>query len=128
MLKEFKTFALKGNVIDLAVGVVIGGAFGKIVSSFVEDLIMPIMSLLTNGSDFSDLSITLSGGDSPVLLKYGSFIKNIIDFFIISISIFLFVKFINSFKRKQEEAPKPPVLSKEAELLTEIKGLLEEKE
>ena len=127
MLKEFKAFALKGNVLDMAVGVVIGGAFSKIIASFVSDVIMPLLSLITGGTNFSDLSVTLAGGDDPVLLNYGSFIQNILDFLIIAAALFIFVKIINKFKRAQEEAPAAPALSKEAELLAEIKELLEKK-
>ena len=125
MLKEFKAFALKGNVLDMAVGVVIGGAFSKIIASFVSDIIMPLLSLITGGSNFSDLSVTLAGGDVPVMLNYGSFIQNIIDFMIIAAALFIFVKIINKFKRTQEKPPEEPALSKEAELLSEIKELLE---
>jgi len=124
MLKEFKKFAVKGNVIDLAVGVVIGSAFGKIVSSFVADIIMPPIGVLTGGVDFSDLSITLkeaSENSAAVTMNYGSFINTIIDFLIISFSIFLVVKQFERFRKKEERKTK---LSSEAKLLTEIRDLL----
>ncbi|MEW4267161.1 large conductance mechanosensitive channel protein MscL [Priestia megaterium] len=122
MLKEFKEFALRGNVLDLAVGVIIGAAFGKIVTSLVNDIIMPLIGLLLAGIDFKDLSFTV--GDATVL--YGSFIQTIVDFLIVAFSIFLFIRFFNSFKRKEEEKVEEEVavLSKEEEILTEIRDLL----
>ncbi|QGQ44395.1 large-conductance mechanosensitive channel protein MscL [Metabacillus sediminilitoris] len=120
MLQEFKKFALKGNVLDLAVAVIIGAAFGKIVTSLVQDIIMPIVGLLMGGINFSHLSITV-GEDE---IKYGVFIQTIIDFLIIAISIFFVVRFFNRFKRK-EEAAVPAVDTKE-ELLKEIRDLLKE--
>ena len=126
MLKEFKTFALKGNVLDLAVGVIIGGAFGKIVTSLVNDIIMPIISILLNGISFTDLKyvITPAQGDiAECAINYGSFIQNIVDFIIIAFSIFLFVKLITSFKKK-EAAAVPASPSNEEILLTEIRDLL----
>jgi large conductance mechanosensitive channel len=122
MLKEFKEFALRGNVLDLAVGVIIGAAFGKIVTSLVNDIIMPLIGLLLAGIDFKDLSFTV--GDATVL--YGSFIQTIVDFLIVAFSIFLFVRFFNRFKRKEEEKVEEEmaVLSKEEEILTEIRDLL----
>ncbi|WP_435923487.1 large conductance mechanosensitive channel protein MscL [Paenibacillus sp. DYY-L-2] len=124
MWKEFKSFALKGNVLDLAIGVVIGGAFGKIVSSLVADIIMPLVGLLLGGVDLNGLQFTY--GDAVV--KYGAFLQTIIDFFIVSFSIFLFVKAISRFKRKEESKPEtPPAPSREEVLLTEIRDLLKEK-
>lgn len=123
ILKEFKEFALKGNVLDLAVGVVIGGAFGKIVASLVSDVIMPLVGILLGGINLSGLVLTI--GDAP--LTYGAFLQTVIDFLIVSAAIFLFIKAINKFKRKEEtkptaeEAPKP---SNEEVLLTEIRDLL----
>ncbi len=123
ILKEFKEFALKGNVLDLAVGVVIGGAFGKIVASLVSDVIMPLVGMLLGGVNLSGLVLTV--GDAE--LAYGVFLQTVIDFLIISAAIFLFIKAINKFKRKEEakpaaeEAPKP---SNEEVLLTEIRDLL----
>lgn len=133
MLKEFKEFAVKGNVVDLAVGVVIGSTFGKIVTSLVNDIIMPILGALTGGINFSYLKIVIkkAQGDIPaVTLNYGSFIQNVIDFLIISFSIFLFVKLINKFKREKKveaviEEAKP---SEEVLLLQEIRDLLKNKE
>ncbi|MHA7740713.1 large conductance mechanosensitive channel protein MscL [Priestia aryabhattai] len=122
MLKEFKEFALRGNVLDLAVGVIIGAAFGKIVTSLVNDIIMPLIGLLLAGIDFKDLSFTV--GDATVL--YGSFIQTIVDFLIVAFSIFLFIRFFNRFKRKEEEKVEEEVavLSKEEDILTEIRDLL----
>lgn len=129
--KEFKEFAMRGNVVDLAVGVVIGGAFGKIVTSFVNDVIMPPIGMLLGGVDFSDLKIVLhhAVGDVPaVTVNYGSFINTVVDFFIVAFAIFLVVKLMNSLKRKEEAAPTPPPApSKEEELLTEIRDLLAKK-
>ena len=108
MLSEFKAFAVKGNVVDMAVGIIIGAAFGKIVSSFVGDVIMPPIGLLIGGVDFSDLAITLKAaeGDVPaVMLAYGKFIQTILDFIIVAFAIFLVVKAINRMHKKPEEAP-----------------------
>lgn len=136
-LKEFKEFAMRGNVIDMAVGVVIGGAFGKIVSSIVADVIMPPIGLLVGGAKFTDLqwvmkpAVIEDGVETvaAVTLNYGNFIQNIFDFLIIAFSIFLFIKFINNFtkKPKEPEAPKPVEPPKEEVLLTEIRDLLKEK-
>ncbi len=129
MMKEFKEFASKGNVMDLAVGVIIGAAFGKIVSSLVEDVIMPPIGLMLSGIDFSNLSITLKEavGDKPaVLIKYGAFINTIINFIIVAFCIFMVVKAINSMRKKQEAAP-PPGPTKEEVLLTEIRDILRAK-
>ncbi|MBD0678360.1 large-conductance mechanosensitive channel protein MscL [Pseudomonas sp. PSB11] len=128
VLSEFKAFAIKGNVVDLAVGIIIGAAFGKIVSSFVGDVIMPPIGLLIGGVDFSDLAITLkaASGDIPaVLLSYGKFIQSLIDFIIVAFAIFMAVKVINRMKREEAVAPTlPPVPTKEEELLGEIRDLL----
>ena len=128
MMSEFKDFAIKGNVVDMAVGIVIGGAFGKIVSSFVADVLMPPIGLLLGGVDFSDLSVTLkaaSEGAEAVLMKYGVFIQTMVDFLIIAFAIFMVVKAMNSMKIKDEEAPaEPPKPSKEEVLLTEIRDAL----
>lgn len=121
MWKEFKAFALKGNVLDLAIGVVIGGAFGKIVTSLVADIIMPIVGLFLGGVDLNGLHFKY--GDAQV--NYGAFLQTIIDFFIISMSIFLFIKGIGKFKRKEESKPEaPPAPSREELLLAEIRDLL----
>jgi large conductance mechanosensitive channel len=125
LLDEFKKFAMRGNVVDLAVGVVIGAAFGKIVTSFVNDVLMPPIGLLVGGVDFSGLAVTLKAaeGDVPaVLWRYGAFIQTIIDFAIIAFAIFLVVKAMNSMQKKQEAAPAPP--PPEVTLLTEIRDEL----
>ena len=128
MMSEFKDFAMKGNVVDMAVGIVIGGAFGKIVSSFVADVLMPPIGLLLGNVDFSDLAVTLSAaseGAEAVLLRYGVFIQTVVDFIIIAFAIFMVVKAMNSLKRKEEEAPAaPPAPGKEEVLLTEIRDAL----
>lgn len=128
MISEFKDFAMRGNVVDMAVGIVIGGAFGKIVSSFVADVLMPPIGLLLGNVDFSDLAITLQDAtpeSAAVLLKYGVFINTVIDFTIIAFAIFLVVKGMNSLKKKEEAAPAaPPAPSKEEVLLTEIRDAL----
>ncbi|WP_300480303.1 large-conductance mechanosensitive channel protein MscL [Shewanella sp.] len=128
LIKEFKAFASRGNVIDMAVGIIIGAAFGKIVSSFVADVIMPPIGIILGGVNFSDLSIVLQAaqGDAPsVVIAYGKFIQTIIDFTIIAFAIFMGLKAINTLKRKEEEAPKaPPAPTKEEELLSEIRDLL----
>jgi len=123
MLKEFKEFALKGNMIDMAVGIIIGGAIGKLVGSLVNDVIMPPIGVLMGGVDFTDLGYTLkaAAGDAPaVVLKYGAFIQNFIDFMILAFAIFMMIKMINSMKKKEEE----PAPSSEEVLLTEIRDLL----
>lgn len=119
--KEFKEFAMKGNVMDMAVGVIIGGAFGKIVTSLVDDVLMPAIGTLTGGVDFSNLAVTF--GDAN--LKYGSFIQNIIDFLIIAFCIFLMIKGMNKLSKKKEEEPVAPAEpSNEEKLLSEIRDLL----
>ncbi len=127
MFKEFKEFAVKGNVIDLAVGVVIGAAFGKIVTSLVNDIIMPIIGTLTGGINFKDLKLPIKG---DVTFNYGSFIQSVVDFLIIAFSIFLFIKLINKLKReKKAEAVKEEVKqSEEVLLLQDIRDLLKNKE
>ncbi|MBN2432037.1 MAG: large-conductance mechanosensitive channel protein MscL [Acidobacteria bacterium] len=132
MMKEFKEFAMRGNVVDMAVGIIIGGAFGKIVSSFVADVIMPPLGLLIGGVDFSDLAVTLKeavGETAAVTIGYGKFIQTVLDFVIIAFAIFLVIKGMNALKRKKEEAPAaaPPKPSKEEELLTDIRDLLKER-
>ncbi len=132
MLQEFKAFAMRGNVMDMAIGIILGTAFGKIVSSFVADVLMPPLGLLLGGTDFSNLAITLreAAGDAPaVVLRYGAFIQTIVDFLIIAFAIFLVVKGMNRLtemrKKEEEAAPKPPPApSKEEVLLTEIRDLL----
>lgn len=132
MIKEFKEFALKGNVMDLAIGVIIGGAFGKIVTSLVNDIIMPIIGVLLGGVNFTSLKYTIrpeKDGLAALTLNYGMFIQAVIDFLIISLSIFLFIKFISRFKHKEEVEEKLAVteISKEEALLTEIRDILKEK-
>lgn len=131
MLDEFKSFAVKGNVVDMAVGIIIGAAFGKIVTSAVGDVIMPPLGMLIGGVDFSDLAITLqeASGDKPaVVLGYGKFIQTLVDFTIVAFAIFMLVKGIQHLKRKEAAAPSlPPVPTKEEQLLTEIRDLLAKK-
>jgi len=123
MLKEFKEFAMRGNVIDMAVGIIIGAAFGRIVSSFVNDVVMPPIGVLVGGLDFSNLTLML--GETEAEVKYGLFINNVIDFLIVAFVIFIVIKGMNSMKRKQEEAPAaPPEPSEEVKLLTEIRDSL----
>ena|SRR5688572_7463849 len=125
LLDEFKKFAMRGNVVDLAVGIVIGAAFGKIVTSFVNDVLMPPIGLIVGGVDFSRLAVTLKAaeGDTPaVLWRYGAFLQTIVDFAIIAFAIFLVVKAMNRLQRKEEAAPTPP--PQEVVLLTEIRDTL----
>ena len=128
LIQEFKAFAARGNVIDMAVGIIIGAAFGKIVSSFVGDVIMPPIGLILGGVDFSDLAVTLKAaeGDIPaVVIAYGKFIQTIIDFIIVAFAIFMGIKVINKLKREEAEEPSvPPAPSPEEVLLTEIRDLL----
>jgi large conductance mechanosensitive channel len=128
MVKEFKEFVMRGNVIDLAVGIVIGAAFGKIVSSLVADVIMPPLGLIIGGVNFTSLKVVLGSplaGGEPVTLNYGNFIQALVDFIIVAFAIFLVVKGVNRMKRKQVEAPAaPPAPTKEVILLTEIRDLL----
>ena len=130
MLKEFKDFAMKGNVIDLAVGVVIGGAFGKIVTSLVDDLLMPILGVLIGGINFTDLKFVIKPAiedTAEVAIMYGQFIQSVVDFLIIAFSIFMFIKIITFKKKKDEpEKPKPAEPTKEEVLLTEIRDILKE--
>ena len=139
-IQDFKAFALKGNVVDMAVGVIIGGAFGKIVTSLVNDIIMPPIGLLVGGADFSDLKLTLkeqildaAGAvvTPAVTWNYGAFIQQVVDFAILALCVFMMVKLMNKLTKKEEEkpaAPAPaPAPSKEEVLLTEIRDLLKEK-
>lgn len=139
MWKEFKEFAFKGNVLDLAVGVIMGGAFGKIVTSVVNDLIMPLLGYLMAGMDFKELKYVLSKaimeGETIVkpeaAIMYGNFIQNIVDFLIVALSIFLFIRLINKskekFKKQEEAAPEAPAGPTQEDLLIEIRDLLKEK-
>jgi large conductance mechanosensitive channel len=135
LLSEFKAFAMRGNVVDLAVGVIIGAAFGKIIASIVGDLLMPPIGLLLGGMNFTDIQITLKDAvtdpangavvKAAVVMKIGNFIQTLVDFTIIAFSIFLIIKGINRVSRKKEEAPAaPPAPTKDQELLTEIRDLL----
>lgn len=124
MWKEFKSFAFKGNVLDLAIGVIIGGAFGKIVTSLVNDIIMPLFGVILGGLDFTSLQIKV--GEASI--NYGLFIQSVVDFLIISACILLFIKMLSQLKRKEEEKPAPPPApSPEIALLTEIRDLLKER-
>lgn len=128
LIKEFKEFALKGNVMDMAVGIIIGAAFGKIVSSLVKDVIMPPIGVAMGGVDFSNLKHVIqeaAEGVEEVAISYGAFIQTIIDFLIVAMAIFVAVKVMNGMKRKEEEAPAaPPEPSDEVKLLTEIRDAL----
>jgi len=124
-ISEFKEFAVKGNVIDMAVGVIVGAAFGKIVSSFVADVVMPPIGVLVGGVDFSNLSVTIkqaAGAAPAVVIAYGKFAQTVIDFAIIAFVIFIVVRFINTLRKKAEAAP--AALTKDQALLTEIRDLL----
>ncbi|HVH98445.1 MAG TPA: large-conductance mechanosensitive channel protein MscL [Enhygromyxa sp.] len=128
--KEFKEFALRGNVVDLAVGIIIGAAFGKIVSSFVADIIMPPLGLLVGNVDFSDLKVTLKEATDAapaVTMNYGLFLQAIFDFLIVALAIFFVVKAMNRMQKSKAEAPTPPAPSTEEKLLTEIRDLLAQK-
>lgn len=140
-LQDFKAFAMKGNVIDMAVGVIIGGAFGKIVSSMVADLIMPPLGLLVGGVNFTDLKWVMKAAEygvdgketvAAVTLNYGQFLQATFDFLIIAFSIYLFIRLLTRLTQKKEETPTsppvPPVPTKEEELLTEIRDLLKKKQ
>ncbi|WP_334129121.1 large-conductance mechanosensitive channel protein MscL [Sneathiella sp.] len=138
MLKEFKEFAMRGNVLDMAVGIIIGAAFGTIVKSLVDDVIMPPIGLLLGGVDFSDFFITLSGGDyatlaaakeaGAVTLNYGAFINTVISFLIVAFAVFILVKQMNRIIKKEEAAPaEPPAPPREEVLLEEIRDILKQK-
>ncbi|MCX6276143.1 MAG: large-conductance mechanosensitive channel protein MscL [Bacteroidetes bacterium] len=121
MMKEFKEFAMKGNVMDLAIGVIIGGAFGKIVGSLVDNILMPIVGILMQGVNFATLSVKIGEAE----IKYGMFIGAIIDFIIIALVMFMIIKAVNNMKRKEEAAPSaPPAPTKDQQLLSEIRDLL----
>ena len=130
-VQEFKEFAMKGNVVDMAVGIIIGAAFGKIVSSFVSDVIMPPLGMLIGGVDFSDLAVTLKeavDGAAAVTLNYGSFIQTVFDFTIVALAIFIAIKAMNKLKKAEAAPPPaPPEPSAEERLLTEIRDLLKKK-
>jgi len=126
--KEFKAFAMRGNVMDMAVGIVIGVAFGKIVTSLVNDIIMPPIGVVMGGVDFSHLAVTLkaaNGGEPAVALKYGAFLSTIIDFLIVAFAIFMVIKGLNALKRKKEEAPPAPPVQEM--ILRDIRDILRSK-
>ena len=128
MIKEFKEFAMKGNVVDMAVGIIIGAAFGKIVTSFVGDVLMPPIGVLLGGIDFSSLSVTLKAATESapaVTLSYGKFINTVIDFLIVAFAIFMAIKAMNSLRKKEEAVPTPPPAPPaDVQLLTEIRDIL----
>lgn len=140
MIKEFKEFAVKGNLIDFAIGVVIGGAFGKVTTSFVDGMVMPLVGKLLGGTDFSDMKLKIQDGTKAVLdstgniltkevpevfVRYGEFITTIIDFIVVAFAMFMVIKGMNHLKKKEDEAPSSPVApSSEEVLLTEIRDLL----
>ena len=131
-IEEFKAFAMKGNVVDMAVGVVVGGAFSKIVTSMVNDIIMPFVAAITGKVQFTDLSFTLveaKGDSAAVTLMYGNFIQNIVDFLIVAFCIFLVIKFMGSFRKKEEKVEEEtvPELTLDQQLLTEIRDALNKK-
>ncbi len=126
-ISDFKAFAMKGNVVDMAVGVVIGGAFGKIVTSLVSDIITPLIGVLTGGMDLKQLSIVLNQ-ETGLVLTYGNFFQSIIDFLIIAMSIFMVIKLLGKMRKKQEEVVAPPKPSEEVVLLSEIRDLLKNKQ
>ena len=133
MLKEFKDFAMKGNVVDMAVGIIIGGAFGKIVTSLVNDIIMPPIGMLLSGVDFSNLGLTLKAAEASkpaVVIGYGLFLNTLINFVIVAFAIFMMIKGLNAMKKKEEAKPAPaapPAPTREQILLAEIRDLLKHK-
>lgn len=131
MFKEFKKFAMRGNVFDLAIGVIIGGAFGKIISSIVNDIIMPILGVITGKIDLTSLKWVItpaSDGVNELSIKYGQFLQTTIDFFLVAFCIFIVIRFINSFNKKDKENPKAVKPSGEELLLTEIRDILKKSE
>lgn len=132
MLQEFKEFISRGNVIDLAVAVIIGGAFGRIVTSLVDDVLMPVLGIIAGGINLTALNLVIKeaqGDAAELALNYGMFLQAVIDFLIVAFAIFLIIKLINSLKKKVDKKPEaPPALSKEAALLEEIRDLLREKQ
>ncbi len=125
MLKEFKAFAMRGNVVDMAVGIIIGAAFGKIISSLVSDVIMPPIGMIMGNVSFSDLAIALGEGEGAATVNYGIFIDTVINFLIVALAVFMLIRGLNSMKKKEEEKPAEPAKpSNEEALLTEIRDLL----
>lgn len=131
LVEEFKTFAVKGNVVDMAVGIIIGTAFGKIVSSLVADVVMPPIGVLVGGVNFADLAVTLkdaAGEEAAVTLNYGTFLQTVFDFLIIAVAVFAMIKVINRLKQKEEAKPEAPAAPSAQEvLLGEIRDLLKQK-
>ncbi len=131
IIQEFKKFAMRGNVVDMAVGIIIGGAFGKIISSLVSDVIMPPLGVVLSGVNFSKLSLTLKQAtetNPAVTLNYGAFLDTVLNFVIVAFAIFMMIKFMNSLKKKEAEAPSlPPEPTKEELLLTDIRDILKKK-
>ena len=126
-IKEFREFALKGNVMDMAVGVIIGGAFGKIISSLVDDVLMPLIGMIVGNVDLSQLVLKIGEGEGAAVLKYGMFCQNVIDFLIIAFCIFCMIKAMNKLKKEEPAAPEAPAGPTQEELLTEIRDLLAKK-
>jgi len=129
MFNEFRKFAMRGNVLDLAIGIIIGGAFGKIVASLVNDIIMPVLGILLGGINFRTLQLSIPAalpGEPPVTIMYGQFIQSVVDFLIIAFAIFMLVKVMNSLHKKEEVAPVPPAPSREETLLTEIRDAIKQ--
>ena len=125
MLEEFKKFAMRGNVVDMAVGIIIGAAFGGIVKSLVNDIIMPPIGMIMGNVDFSDLALALGEGEGAATISYGVFINTVLNFLIVAFAVFLLIKAINNLQKKEEEKPaEPPKPSAEETLLTEIRDLL----
>ena len=128
-MSEFKEFALRGSVIDMAVGIIIGGAFGKIATSLVENIFSPIIGVLTGGEAFSSWSVTMQAGDTSVELLLGNFLSSVVDFLLIALCVFMTIKMINAFRRKKSEASKEPEKpAADIALLTEIRDLLKREE
>lgn len=125
IIKEFRDFAMKGNVVDMAVGIIIGAAFGKIVNSLVNDVLMPPLGLAVGGMDFSKLKVTIGQTTPPVEIKYGLFINTAVDFVIVALAVFMLIKGINALRRKHDAAPAAPAApTPEEQLLAEIRDLL----
>ena len=126
-IKEFKEFAMKGNVMDMAVGVIIGGAFGKIVSSLVDDVLMPLIGMITGNVNLADLVFKIGEGEEAAVLKYGMFCQNVLDFIIIAFCIFCMIKAMNKMKKEEPAAPETPAGPTQEELLAEIRDILKKK-
>ena len=126
LINEFKEFAIKGNVMDMAVGVIIGGAFGKIITSLVNDIIMPAISLITGRINISELALSVNFGEDKIDINYGIFLQNALDFLLVALCVFIIIKMINIFRKKQVEEPKAADVSNEEALLTEIRDILKE--